>query len=201
MKITRFGALLLALTLPMSIAAQTAATPATDAPVNVDPARVYGNMIRTAERAIVGLAEAMPEEKYSFAPAAGVFAAGQSTEFKGVRTFAQQVAHVASSNYEYLQGMGLEKDKDFAAIEKLTTKAEALQALKDSFAAAEKAAAAITPQNAFEGTWTAEDQDSRGAGCGDCVAHHGSLRTTGDLRSDEWCCAASKPLIRTILPP
>ena len=151
MKITRFGALLLALTLPMSIAAQTAATPATDAPVNVDPARVYGNMIRTAERAIVGLAEAMPEEKYSFAPASGVFAAGQSTEFKGVRTFAQQVAHVASSNYEYLQGMGLEKDKDFAAIEKLTTKAEALQALKDSFAAAEKAAAAITPQNAFEG--------------------------------------------------
>ena len=148
MKITRFGALLLALTLPMSIAAQTAAT---DAPVNVDPARVYGNMIRTAERAIVGLAEAMPEEKYSFAPAAGVFAAGQSTEFKGVRTFAQQVAHVASSNYEYLQGMGLEKDKDFAAIEKLTTKAEALQALKDSFAAAEKAAATITPQNAFEG--------------------------------------------------
>jgi len=50
-----------------------------------------------------------------------------------------------------LQGMGLEKDKDFAAIEKLTTKAEALQALKDSFAAAEKAAATITPQNAFEG--------------------------------------------------
>ena len=83
MKITRFGALLLALTLPMSIAAQTAATPATDAPVNVDPARVYGNMIRTAERAIVGLAEAMPEEKYSFAPASGVFAAGQSTEFNG----------------------------------------------------------------------------------------------------------------------
>ncbi len=35
--------------------------------------------------------------------------------------------------------------------EKLTSKAEALQALKDSFAAAEKAAATMTPQNAFEG--------------------------------------------------
>jgi uncharacterized damage-inducible protein DinB len=135
----------------MSIAAQTAATPATDAPANVDPARIYGNMIRTAERDIVSLAEAMPAEKYSFAPAAELFAAGQSTEFKGVRTFAQQVAHVASSNYEYLQAMGFEKDKDFASIEKLTTKAETLQALKDSFAAAEKAAATITPQNAFEG--------------------------------------------------
>jgi hypothetical protein len=131
----------------MSVAAQTAVEP----PAQVDPARVYGNMIRTAEREAVGLAEAMPEEKYSFAPTSGLFAGGQSTEFKGVRTFAQQVAHVASSNYEYLQAMGFEKDKDFAAIEKLTTKAEALQALKESFAAAEKAAATITPQNAFEG--------------------------------------------------
>jgi len=85
-KITRFGALLFSLMLPMSVAAQTAAAQA-DAPANVDPARVYGNMIRTAERAIVGLAEAMPEDKYSFAPAAGLFAAGQTTEFKGVRTF------------------------------------------------------------------------------------------------------------------
>jgi len=147
--IIRLGALLFALMLPVS--AKTASTQSAEASAPVDPAKVYGNMIRTAERAIIGLAEAMPEEKYTFAPAAGLFAAGQSTEFKGVRTFAQQVAHVASSNYEYLQAMGLEKDKDAAAIERLTTKVETLQALKDSFAAAEKAAATITPQNAFEG--------------------------------------------------
>lgn len=149
MTIVRVGAVLFALTLP--VLAQTTATQSTEASTQVDPARVYGNMIRTAEKDIVSLAEAMPEEKYGFAPGAGLFAAGQSAEFKGVRTFAQQVAHVASSNYEFLQAMGLEKDKDFAAIEKLTTKAEALQALKDSFAAAGKAAATITPQNAFEG--------------------------------------------------
>jgi len=77
---------------------------------------VYGNMIRTAEKDIVSLAEAMPEEKYSFAPNADIFRTGQSTDFKSVRTFAQQVAHVASSNYEFLQAMGLEKDKNFAAI-------------------------------------------------------------------------------------
>jgi len=135
----------------LPVSAKTASTQSAEASAQVDPAKVYGNMIRTAERAIIGLAEAMPEEKYTFAPAAGLFAAGQSTEFKGVRTFAQQVAHVASSNYEYLQAMGLEKDKDAAAIERLTTKVETLQALKDSFAAAEKAAATITPQNAFEG--------------------------------------------------
>lgn len=150
MTIVRLGALLFALTLPVA-AQTTTATQSTDVSPQVDPARVYGNMIRTAEKDIVSLAEAMPEDKYSFAPATDLFRTGQSTEFKGVRTFAQQVAHVASSNYEFLQAMGLEKDKDFAAIEKLTTKAEALEALKDSFAAAEKAAATITPQNAFEG--------------------------------------------------
>jgi len=151
MRIVRVGALLFALTLPMPAVAQATAPSSADAPAQVDPARIYGNMIRTAERDVVSLAEAMPDEKYSFAPAAGLFAVGQSTEFKGVRTFVQQVAHVASSNYEYLQVMGFEKDKDYAAIEKLTTKAQALQALKDSFAAAEKAAATITHQNAFEG--------------------------------------------------
>ena len=148
MKVIRVFGLMLTALLPVSALAQAAA--ATEA-VQVDPAKVYGNMIRTAEHAIVGLAEAMPEEKYSFAPAADLFRSGQSTEFKTVRTFVQQVAHVASSNYEYLQAMGLEKDKNIAAIEKLSTRAKALQALKDSFAAAEKASASITPQNAFEG--------------------------------------------------
>jgi hypothetical protein len=148
-KAVRLG-LLFAAMLPMWALGQS--SPSSSAGSDqVDPARVYGNMIRTAERAIVGLADAMPEGKYGFAPSAELFSNGQGTEFKGVRTFAQQVAHVASSNYEYLQTMGLEKDKNIAAIEKLTTKAEALQALKDSFAAAEKAAATITPQNAFEG--------------------------------------------------
>jgi uncharacterized damage-inducible protein DinB len=147
MKAFRVLGLMLTVLLPVSVLGQAAATES----VQVDPAKVYGNMIRTAERAVVGLAEAMPEDKYNFAPTAEFFRSGQTTEFKTVRTFVQQVAHVASSNYEYLQAMGLEKDKDFAAIEKLSTKAEALQALKDSFAAAEKAAATITPQNAFEG--------------------------------------------------
>src|ERR1017187_1911131 len=47
-----------------------------------------GNM----EREFVSAAEAMPEDKYGFAPTSG--------EFKGVRTFAQQIKHVASVNYE-----------------------------------------------------------------------------------------------------
>jgi len=35
----------------------------------------------------------MPEDKYSFAPTNG--------EFKGVRTFAEQVKHVAAVNYAF----------------------------------------------------------------------------------------------------
>ena len=36
-------------------------------------------------------AEAMPDDKFNFAPTQG--------EFKGVRTFAQQVKHIAAVNY------------------------------------------------------------------------------------------------------
>src|SRR5215831_14994860 len=43
------------------------------------------------EREFVPAAEAMPADKYDFAPTNG--------EFKGVRTFAQQVKHVAAVNY------------------------------------------------------------------------------------------------------
>src|ERR1700688_2743687 len=43
------------------------------------------------EKDFTSAADAMPEDKYSFAPSAG--------EFKGARTFAEQVKHVAAVNY------------------------------------------------------------------------------------------------------
>src|SRR5580704_12454243 len=43
------------------------------------------------ERDFISAAEAMPEDKYSFAPTNG--------EFKGVRTFAEQIKHYAATNY------------------------------------------------------------------------------------------------------
>jgi len=43
------------------------------------------------EHELVPLAEAMPAEKYDFAPTSG--------EFKGVRTFGQQVSHLAAVIY------------------------------------------------------------------------------------------------------
>jgi hypothetical protein len=48
--------------------------------------------ISETERLVVPAAEAMPESSYSFAPTNG--------EFKGVRTFAEQVKHLAAANYQ-----------------------------------------------------------------------------------------------------
>jgi hypothetical protein len=47
--------------------------------------------ITNTEKEVVSAADAMPEEKYSFAPTAG--------EFTGARTFAQQIKHLAANNY------------------------------------------------------------------------------------------------------
>ena len=53
--------------------------------------QVLNHAVSTVESEVVSAAEAMPEDKYSFAPTSG--------EFKGVRTFSQQVKHVATVNY------------------------------------------------------------------------------------------------------
>lgn len=53
--------------------------------------QVLDHAITNVEGEFVPAADAMPEDKYGFAPSNG--------EFKGVRTFAQQVKHVATVNY------------------------------------------------------------------------------------------------------
>ena len=49
-------------------------------------------LFKIVEKNVVGVAEAMPADKYSFAPTDG--------EFKGVRTFGQQVKHAALRHAE-----------------------------------------------------------------------------------------------------
>jgi len=58
----------------------------------MSPSLTYGKLLSGMEQEFVSAAEAMPEDKYNFAPPA---AAG---EFKGVRTFGEQVKHVAEAN-------------------------------------------------------------------------------------------------------
>jgi len=98
------------------------------------------------EQQFVSAAEAMPEDKFNFAPPASL------GEFKSVRTFAQQIKHVAESNYYFFGGPDYTEAQAKAmsdSIEKLTTKADIVKALKDSFAKAHAYVDAITPENAF----------------------------------------------------
>jgi hypothetical protein len=81
----------------------------------------------------VGAAKAMPADKYSFAPTQGIFAAGQTTQFDTVRTFAAQVTHLAQANYFFFGWSGIKPDRDLKAIGSITTKDEAVAALEASF--------------------------------------------------------------------
>jgi hypothetical protein len=99
-------------------------------------------------------AEAMPEEKYGFRPAEGKFK-NEKPEFgpPEVRTFAQQVKHVACSNLGFsaeLDGKtpppGCDKDGPSPA----KTKKELLIYLRDSFAAIRKSLGAIDAKNMFD---------------------------------------------------
>jgi hypothetical protein len=108
--------------------------------------QVLDSSINNVEKDFVPAAEAMPEEKYNFAPANG--------EFKGVRTFAEQVKHVAASNYligAHILGAKAPVDaNDGKGPDSLKSKADILKFLKDSFAYAHKAVASVTDANALE---------------------------------------------------
>jgi hypothetical protein len=99
--------------------------------------------ISETERLVVPAAEAMPESSYSFAPTNG--------EFKGVRTFAEQVKHLAAANYQLGAG-ALGEDppagtQNESAPASIRTKAEIMEYLRGSFACLHRAAAAINEKN------------------------------------------------------
>jgi len=103
------------------------------------------------EKLVVDAAEAMPEDKFNFSPESLNIS---GSEYKGVRTFAVQVKHVAASNYfiwSPLTGDKLPEGlKDGNGPENLKTKAEIIKFLKDSFALGHKAAATLTTENMLQ---------------------------------------------------
>jgi len=103
------------------------------------------------EKLVVDAAEAMPEDKFNFSPESLNIS---GSEYKGVRTFAVQVKHVAASNYfiwSPLTGDKLPEGlKDGNGPENLKTKADIVKFLKDSFALGHKAAATLTTENMLQ---------------------------------------------------
>jgi len=135
----------------------------------VEPAKSFDGMLSDFEKEFVPLAEAMPAEKYDFAPSAAIFVAGQGSEYATVSTFRQMVLHVASANYFYGSKVGAMKpDVDVKALADIKNKDAAVAALKASFVFAHKAFATLTVQNAFE---SAQGTNTRASLAGGLVAH------------------------------
>jgi hypothetical protein len=106
-------------------------------------AQVLDRSVTGVENEFVPAADAMPEDKYSFVPTNG--------EFKSVRSFAQQVKHVAAVNY--LVGAAILEEKPPVDLgsengpDSLKTKADIVKFLKDSFAYVHKAVVTINDGN------------------------------------------------------
>ena len=97
------------------------------------------------EKDFVSVADAMPEEKYTFVPNAG--------EFKGARTFAEQVQHVACANFAFFKefnGTAPDEDCRYNGQEPKKSKAEIMRYLRDSFQFADTAIARLTTQNSLD---------------------------------------------------
>ena len=104
-----------------------------------------GNSLQWTEDEFYSVAEAMPDTKYNYMPTAG--------QFDGVRSFAEQVKHVACANYGFfneIEGktppVGCEKGGPSPA----KTKPELLKYLKDSFDYGNKVLQTIDAKNALD---------------------------------------------------
>jgi len=124
------------------------AAPSDQPPPKLTVAQILDRQLTGLEKELVPAAEAMPDDKFNFAPTQG--------EFKGVRTFALQIKHVAQTNFVLFSGLLGEKlpagvdPKDDNGPDKLTSKAEILKFLKDSFALGHRAMATLSEANLTE---------------------------------------------------
>jgi uncharacterized damage-inducible protein DinB len=89
---------------------------------------------------IVRMAEKMPEENYGMRP-------GTQPE---VRTFGQQVTHVATFNFLWCSQAKGEKNPSPGNLDKLTSKAEIMAVLNDAFTYCDSAYAALTDASGAE---------------------------------------------------
>ena len=123
--------------------AQQGPPPAAQTPPTITSTLQF--QLTIVEREIESIADAMPEDKYSFAPTNGNFA--------GVRTFAQQVKHIALENNRFFDSIAgttapVAPNESDNGPDSIATKAQIVQYLKDSFANGHKAIATITAENA-----------------------------------------------------
>jgi hypothetical protein len=107
--------------------------------------------VTSIEKLVVEAADAMPADKYDFTPE-NLRIPG--SDYKGVRSFAQQVRHIAASNYAIWVPLTGDKVPDNYkggnGPDDLKTKEQILRFLKDSYALGHRAAASLTTENVLQ---------------------------------------------------
>jgi hypothetical protein len=110
-------------------------------------AESIAGILSYTEDQFISVAEAMPVEKYSYIPRA------PGGNFDGVRSFGEQVKHVACANFAFfneVEGKTPPADCEKGGPAPAKTKAEVLQYLRDSFAYGNGVLATINAQNAMD---------------------------------------------------
>src|ERR1700689_3383847 len=107
-----------------------------------DARQIFDRQLSNTEREVVGLTEAMPADKFDFAPTNG--------NFKGVRTFALEARHIAfeiNTVASALLGETIPGQEHDNGPDELKTKDQVVQYLKDGFAHAHRAVGTLTNAN------------------------------------------------------
>lgn len=103
------------------------------------------------ESDILTSAEAMPEDKFDFTPERLDI---KNSNFKGVRTFAGQIMHLATDNiliWSAMTGDSVRGDiQDVNGPKTIKTKKDIIEYLKSSFAIGRRAILTLTIQNAMD---------------------------------------------------
>jgi uncharacterized damage-inducible protein DinB len=148
----------------------------------IEPGKSLEALLNIYEEEVTSAVNAMPADKYSFAPSAAIFASSQKVDYlspdnKGVRTFGAMVAHIAQANYYFFSTLGGAKpDVDMKAVGNLTSKEETMKALAGSLAYAHKQLATLTAANAFASVKDDQTKTSMAAfGIAHMCDHYGQL--------------------------
>ena len=150
------------------------------APAHRTNRQIVDFILTFQEKRVTDVADAMPEDKYDFAPTQG--------EFTGVRTFRDELKHIAADNY--LLGAGILGEKspgnttpgENGAIT-VRTKREVIAYLRASFAYMHRAVATVDDDNAVIATpsispWPNGTATRMGVAVEDCLHtwdHYGQL--------------------------
>ena len=107
--------------------------------------------ISLVEKEVLEAAEAMPEDKFDFSPEKLNI---PGSDYKGVRTFGEQLKHIAASNYLIWSPITGEKPPDNVndgkGPDNMKAKADIIKYVKDSFAFGHKSVATLNSSNLVE---------------------------------------------------